>query len=84
MKLESLNNSKYSLTPEKMGELVGGRVYGSATGGSGKYSADAWVSLTNTDSERNGGLVYEQIGFSCDEDTAADRWVNNRIALYSK
>lgn len=24
MKLESLNNSKYSLTPEKMGELVGG------------------------------------------------------------
>lgn len=28
MKLESLNNSKYSLTPEKMGQLVGGeRIY---------------------------------------------------------
>ena len=24
MKLESLNNPKYSLTPEKMGQLVGG------------------------------------------------------------
>ena len=28
MKFESLNNSKYSLTPEKMGKLVGGeRIY---------------------------------------------------------
>lgn len=25
MKFESLNNSKYSLTPEKMGQLVGGQ-----------------------------------------------------------
>jgi len=45
MKLESLNNSKYSLTPEKMGKLIGGSVccepsnggnYGSTT----NYSCD--------------------------------------------
>ena len=33
MKLESLKNSKYSLTPEKMGKLVGGEVCCETTGG---------------------------------------------------
>ena len=32
MKLESLNNPKYSLTPEKMGELVGGKQVTESTG----------------------------------------------------
>ena len=31
-KLEALNNPKYSLTPEKMGELVGGAICCSASG----------------------------------------------------
>ena len=36
MKLESLNSPKYSLTPEKMGELVGGAVC-CTTSGAGNY-----------------------------------------------
>lgn len=86
MKLESLNNPKYSLTPEKMGELVGGRVYGQTTGGDGKtYSADAWVSLTNEDSNRNGNIVSVNATFSVGDDTVnAEKWLNNRIARYSK
>lgn len=47
MKLESLNNPKYSLTPEKMGQLVGGEqtctVTGAGVASQGEnpaYSAD--------------------------------------------
>lgn len=54
MKLESLNNPKYSLTPEKMGQLVGGDRVASQTGGGtssqGKaYSCDTRYDLTGAD-----------------------------------
>jgi hypothetical protein len=54
MKLETLNNSKYSLTPEKMGELVGGERVMSQTGSGnnsqGKpYSCDTRYDLTGDD-----------------------------------
>ena len=37
MKLESLNNPKYSLTPEKMGELVGGEAHSECSSGGYEY-----------------------------------------------
>lgn len=53
-KLETLNSPKYSLTPEKMGELVGGERVASQTGGGansqGKsYSCDTRYDLTGND-----------------------------------
>lgn len=60
MKLESLNNSKYSLTPKKMGELVGGQKVVEITdgtpikiAGSGKvisgFSQDVWTYASQSD-----------------------------------
>lgn len=45
MKLESLKNGKYSLTPEKMGELVGGKQVVEQTGpGRVHYSgSNYWI-----------------------------------------
>jgi len=62
MKLESLNNSKYSLTPEKMGELVGGqKVTTHSAGGTYKFGANNTVTChhdvityaNETDARRN-------------------------------
>lgn len=54
MILESLNNSKYSLTPEKMGELVGGEQCCVTTGAveTGKFagsSCDVAMHLSGDD-----------------------------------
>ena len=58
-KLESLNSPKYSLTPEKMGKLVGGEILVSSTGGGtnsqGKpYSSDTRYEYTGADIEKEG------------------------------
>ncbi len=81
MKLESLNNSKYSLTPEKMGKLVGGRIYGNVTGPSGKYSSDAQVTRTNGDDYRTGKDEYQLVGATGTTDVAAcERWLAQQLA----
>lgn len=46
MKLETLNNPKYSLTPEKMGQLVGGDRVASQTGGGTGF--DHYMAYGNT------------------------------------
>lgn len=61
MKLESLNNSKYSLTPEKMGQLVGGESI-KVTSGRGRirvgnnwveYSSDCEIYANQQDYHNN-------------------------------
>ena len=57
-KLESLNSPKYSLTPEKMGKLVGGAITHICTGGgytnSGKkYSSDYCTRYSDKDVKNN-------------------------------
>lgn len=75
MKLESLNNSKYSLTPEKMGELVGGSISTYTTGGGKRYSADAVVQRSGADARAWNAVLYESEVFSGSEDTtAAKNW----------
>jgi len=51
-KLEALNNPKYSLTPEKMGELVGGAICCEASGAnaySSNCSCDVITHYTGED-----------------------------------
>lgn len=81
MKLESLNNPKYSLTPEKMGQLVEGRIYGDVTGPCGQYSADAQVTRTNGDDLRTGKYSYELVGATGANDaTICENWLNRQLA----
>ena len=75
MKLEALNNSKYSLTPEKMGELVGGAITTQTTGGGKGYSSDAWVSRSGNDACAGNAVIYDEVTFSgSEDDTAAKDW----------
>lgn len=65
MKLESLNNSKYSLTPEKMGQLVGGEQCCEPSG-PGDYgnqkncSCDAVIHFDENEihTDANGNRIY--------------------------
>lgn len=76
-KLESLNSPKYSLTPEKMGELVGGDIIESSTG-SGvnsqgkKYSSDTRYDYTGSDIQREGNVLtvaYTRFHYSDEVDS---------------
>lgn len=78
MKLESLNNSKYSLTPEKMGELVGGEkvivcsgtghIKFAATGEVWTYTADRTVYASQQD--YNHHMAQSEQMFAGDNDCA--------------
>ncbi|MCR4826451.1 MAG: hypothetical protein K5882_05815 [Bacteroidales bacterium] len=77
-KLEELNSLKYSLTPEKMGELVGGAINTTCTdNGNGfscgyyhgkKVSADYSISYSGDDVHDN--IISETYLFCGDEDVA--------------
>lgn len=79
-KLESLNSPKYSLTPEKMGELVGGAINTTCTdNGNGfscgyyhgkKVSADYTISYTGEDV--HDGILQESFLY-CGENDVANR-----------
>ena len=74
-KLESLNSPKYSLTPEKMGKLVGGAITTQTTGPGKNYSSDAWVSRTGRDACAGNAVLYESQTFSGENDVAvANSW----------
>lgn len=72
MKLESLNNPKYSLTPEKMGELVGGAAHVKTSGANQQTgaSADISVSYTGTDAQGAGKTVSQSYVGTGPGDTA--------------
>ena len=74
MKLESLNNSKYSLTPEKMGELVGGKIKTQCTAGGERShgrdaSADYQIDYTGSDIHNN--ILQERYLYFGANDVAA-------------
>lgn len=83
MKLESLNNPKYSLTPEKMGELVGGTITRTCTGGHNEYSStNGWNSadyVTNySGNDVQDGIIQTKHSFWGNNDvTARDRIYSN-------
>lgn len=67
MKLESLKSSKYPLTPERMGKLVGGAVKTQCTSGHHHYdskrgwdSSDYTISYTGKDI-KDGFLIHKNI-----------------------
>ena len=71
MKLEALNNSKYSLTPEKMGKLVGGKQILQTTGKGSLNGIDVscdLVSYANETDLRRGIESGPTYGFSGDND----------------
>lgn len=83
MKLEALNNSKYSLTPEKMGKLVGGAAHVRTSGAdiNKGTSADISVSYSGDDDRGAGGIVSQSWTGSGNNDTSTvDRlykeWTN--------
>ena len=76
-KLEALNSPKYSLTPEKMGELVGGDILVSSTEGGvtsqGKsFTSDTRYDYTGSDIQREGNVLtvaYTRFHFSDEVDS---------------
>ena len=81
MKLESLNNSKYSLTPEKMGELVGGAIRKVCTDGGAYNSQHGWSSADHltyySGTDVHNGIVEDRHDFWGANDVA------NRDRIYS-
>ena len=77
-KLESLNSPKYSLTPEKMGELVGGAVTTTCTDNGNGYSlgrhrgnqisADYTIRYTGKDVQN--GIIEENYVYTGSNDVA--------------
>ena len=73
-KLESLNSPKYSLTPEKMGELVGGQQILQSTGRGSLNGVEVSCDLVryaNKTDQRHGIESGPTYGFSGKNDTAA-------------
>lgn len=82
MKFESLNNSKYSLTPEKMGQLVGGKIETQVTGAGKTYSSEAWVSRSGYDACAGNAVLYESEQFSGENDkAAANNWCEKQSKI---
>ena len=87
-KLENLNKEKYLLEPQKMGELIGGAVYGGTTGPGtdlrtkSSYSADAWVSRTGADACHSNAVTNESARFNGEADaTNAQTWYEQKSEI---
>lgn len=78
MKLESLNNSKYSLTPEKMGELVGGKQMkvctGSCTVNSTACSCDMYIYANQQDYNNHIATVATHYSGNADFQARSQDW----------
>ncbi|MBQ9509341.1 MAG: hypothetical protein IJR53_07995 [Bacteroidales bacterium] len=78
MKLESLNNSKYSLTPEKMGELVGGKQMqvctGSCTVNGTACSCDMYIYANQQDYNNHIATVATHYSGSADFEARSRDW----------